>query len=187
MDGGWYDAGDFMKFGLPMGFTVYCLLKCYDAFPESTSFDDNNSWSAIGTKDNIPDILNEAKVGTDYLIKAVISASQVVRDVGNPAQDHQALTESGYANSDRLRNRTATNCDGADVPGFYAAALACMSVLYQKYDADYSTMCLQKAKDAYSFGKSHLKLCGNLPIDQATGKPFYYTDDYGFHQPPSTQ
>lgn len=43
VDGGWYDAGDFMKFGLPMGFAVYCLLKCYDAFPESTSFDDNNS------------------------------------------------------------------------------------------------------------------------------------------------
>jgi hypothetical protein len=178
IDGGWYDAGDFMKFGLPMGFAVYCLLKSYDAFPEETSFDDNNSWSAIGTKDNIPDILNEAKVGTDYLLKAVISSSQIVRDVGNAGQDHQALSESGYANSDRLRGRTAANCDGADVPGFYAAALACMSVDYKKYDSTYAAACLQKAKDAYSFAKSHLKVCGNLPIDGATGKPYYYDSTY---------
>jgi endoglucanase len=178
VDGGWYDAGDFMKFGLPMGFAVYCLLKCYDAFPEEASFDDNNSWGAVGTKDNIPDILNEAKVGTDYLLKAVVSSSQVVRDVGNAGQDHQALSESGYANSDRLRNRSAANCDGADVPGFYAAALACMSVLYKKYDSTYAAACLQKAKDAYSFAKSHVKVCGNLPVDGATGKPYYYDSLY---------
>jgi hypothetical protein len=178
VDGGWYDAGDFMKFGLPMGFSVYCLLKCYDAFPESTSYDDNNSWDAVGTKDNIPDILNEAKVGTDYLIKAVMSATKVVRDVGDAGADHKDLSESGYANSSRLQNRQAAECNGADVPGFYAAALACMSVLYKKYDSNYSATCLQKAKDAYSFAKSHQQLCGNLPIDGATGKPYYSTDMY---------
>ncbi|MBN1128082.1 MAG: glycoside hydrolase family 9 protein, partial [Chitinispirillaceae bacterium] len=34
LDGGWYDAGDFVKFGLPFGYATYCLLKGYDAFPE---------------------------------------------------------------------------------------------------------------------------------------------------------
>jgi len=77
-----------MKFGLPLGFAVYCMLKGYDAFPDVACYDDNNSWSVIGTKDNIPDILNEAKVGTDWMIKAVISASQVARDVGNGPTDH---------------------------------------------------------------------------------------------------
>jgi endoglucanase len=27
LDGGWNDAGDYIKFGMPLGFTVYCLHK----------------------------------------------------------------------------------------------------------------------------------------------------------------
>jgi len=52
-------------------------------------------------KRQYPDILNEAKVGTDWMIKAVISASQVARDVGNGPTDHGAMSESGYTNSTR--------------------------------------------------------------------------------------
>jgi hypothetical protein len=179
LDGGWYDAGDFMKFGLPLGFAVYCLLKGYDAFPDPACYDDLNSWSALGTKDNIPDILNEAKVGTDYLIKAVISSSQVAQTIGNGPTDHGALNgDDGYANSTRTAsNRPVRYCDGADVPGFYSAALALMSILYKPYDAAYSATCLQKAKDAYTFATGHLKTCSEQ-IDQATQAPFYSSTTY---------
>jgi len=61
LDGGFYDAGDFMKFGLPLGFAVYCMLKGYDAFPDVACYDDNNSWSVIGTKDNIPTFSTKLK------------------------------------------------------------------------------------------------------------------------------
>ena len=179
LDGGFYDAGDFMKFGLPLGFAVYCMLKGYDAFPDVACYDDNNSWSIIGTKDNIPDILNEAKVGTDWMIKAVISASQVVRDVGNGPTDHGAMSESGYANSTRTAsNRPVAYCDGADVPGFYAAALALMSILYKSYDATYSATCLTKATMAYTFGNSHLKTCAEQADPNNPGGYYYSTPTY---------
>ncbi len=178
LDGGWYDAGDFMKFGLPLGFSIYCLLKGYDVFPEATSYDDLNSWSAIGTKDNIPDILNEAKVGTDYLIKAVISSTQIVQTVGNGPTDHGAMTESGYGNSTRTySSRPVSYCAGADVPGLYAAALALMSILYKPYDATYAATCLQKAQAAYTFASGKSTVCTEQS-DPATGSPYYSSTTY---------
>jgi hypothetical protein len=170
-DGGWYDAGDFVKFGLPMGFSVYCMLKGYDAFTDPDCYSDNNSWSTIGTKDNIPDILNEAKVGTDYLIKAVISSSSIIRDIGTGTTDHQAITESGYGNSTRTySSRPATYCDGADVPAYYAAALALMSILYKPYSTTYSDSCLTKAKLAYTYASSKSAVC----TEQSDGSTTYY-------------
>lgn len=154
LSGGWYDAGDFVKFGLPFSSTVYILLKGYDVFPNGYS--DNDSWDKFDTKDNIPDILNEVKFATDYIIKAVINNSTVVYDVGDGDADHACGLGScgGPTNSSSVGNRPARLADGADVPGLYAASLALMSQLYRKYDSSYADSCLSKAKEAYQAGWS---------------------------------
>lgn len=156
LSGGWYDAGDFVKFGLPFGYSTYTLLKGYDVFPRA--YDDADSWDYKGAKDGIPDILGEVKLATDYLLKAVISDNMVVTDVGNAATDHQQLNESGYANSQRTSPRGASVATGADVAGLYAASLALMAKLYKPYDADYAAACLLKAKSAFTFGLAHQSL-----------------------------
>lgn len=190
---GWYDAGDFVKFGLNQGFSAYCLLKGYDVFPHG--YDDITSWDYKGAPDNIPDILGEVKLSTDYLQRAVVSASQIVVDVGNAATDHQGLTEDGYTNSARTSPRQVYTGAGADVAGIYAAALALMSNLYKKYDATYSAACLAKAKLAFQFGVAHPSLsteqdngsyystktykdkmaCGAVELYRATGDSTYLT------------
>jgi endoglucanase len=173
LDGGWYDAGDFVKFGLPFGYAAYCLLKGYDAFPEA--YDDKYKPDYSAGANGIPDILDEVKVATDYLCKAVISSSTIIRDVGDANADHQTLNESGYANSSRISNRATYLCDGSDVPGYYAAALALMSILYKKHDAAYATACLDKAKIAYAFGKSKGKLCS---AQKGGDKAFYVSETW---------
>ncbi|MDB5106197.1 MAG: Endo,4-beta-glucanase [Fibrobacteres bacterium] len=198
LSGGWYDAGDFVKFGLPLGYSVYTLLKGYDVFPNA--YDDLDSWDYKGAKDNIPDVLGEAKLATDYLIKAVISEGVVVTDVGNGAQDHQQLNESGYANSQRTSPRSATVGTGADVAGLYAASLALMAKLYKPYDSAYAAICLAKAKDAFKFGLLNQKLsvqqgnasyystktfadkmaCGAIELYRATGSVEYLTHAQAF-------
>lgn len=190
---GWYDAGDFVKFGLNQGFSAYCLLKGYDVFPHG--YDDITSWDYKGAPDNIPDILGEVKLSTDYLQRAVVSASQIVVDVGDAAADHQGLSEDGYANSARIPNRQVYTGAGADVAGLYAAALALMSKLYTKYDATYAAACLAKAKLAFQFGVAHPSLsteqnngsyystktykdkmaCGAVELFRATGDSTYLT------------
>jgi endoglucanase len=190
---GWYDAGDFVKFGLNQGFSAYCLLKGYDVFPHG--YDDITSWDYKGAPDNIPDILGEVKLSTDYLQRAVVSASQIVVDVGNAATDHQGLSEDGYTNSQRTSPRQVYTGAGADVAGLYAAALALMSKLYTKYDPTYATACLAKAKLAFQFGVAHPSLsteqdngsyystktykdkmaCGAVELFRATGDSTYLT------------
>lgn len=154
LSGGWYDAGDFVKFGLPFSTTVYILLKGYDVFPGGYS--DNDSWDKFDVKDNIPDILNEAKFATDYILKAVINNSTVVYDIGDGNADHACSLNGcgGPTNSSSIGNRPVRIADGADVPGLYAASLALMSQLYRKYDAKYADSCLTKAKEAYQAGWS---------------------------------
>lgn len=152
LSGGWYDAGDFVKFGLPFSSSVYILLKGYDVFPNAYS--DHDSWDKFDVKDGIPDILNEVKFATDYIIKAVINNNTVVYDIGDGDADHTCPLNGcgGPTNSSSVGNRPVRLADGADVPGLYAASLALMSQLYRKYDSTYADLCLKKAKEAYQAG-----------------------------------
>ncbi|MDG5815195.1 glycoside hydrolase family 9 protein [Chitinispirillales bacterium ANBcel5] len=141
LEGGWYDAGDFLKLGLPLGYTIYCLLKGYDVFPHSYDRGTNG----------IPNVLEEAKVGTDYLLKAIISETEVVMDLGDPNVDHMGMDESGPDNSQRTQSSRQRGrvADGVDVPAYYAASLALMSIVYREFDEDYADQCLEKAKQAF--------------------------------------
>jgi hypothetical protein len=123
------------------------------------SYDDLDSWDHKGKADGIPDILNEAKVGTDYLIKAVVSPTQIVLDIGNAPSDHGSpLLKAGtIIPTGSITGKSRLWADGADAPAWYSAALALMSKLYKSYDAAYSATCLQKAKDAFTFCTNHKK------------------------------
>lgn len=156
LSGGWYDAGDFVKFGLPFGFSIYALLKGYDAFPQG--YDDVDSWDYSGKSDGIPDILGEAKIATDYLLKAVVSQSLIITDIGNAVVDHGHMGEDGYANSNRTSPRQIYSNTGADIAGLYSASLALMAKLYQKHDPAYAARCLAKAEEAFKFGLLNTKL-----------------------------
>ncbi|HEX2956227.1 MAG TPA: glycoside hydrolase family 9 protein [Chitinispirillaceae bacterium] len=158
LDGGWYDAGDYVKFGMNLGYTVYCLLKGFDYFPGGYSdefgFDHSNS------PNKVPDILDEVKFATDYLCKAVINENTVVLDVGDGNSDH-SLPITQRANNDAGRSGNDIKlCTGADIPLTYAACLALMSTLYRKYDATYADKCLDKAKVAFAFGKKKVDAGG---------------------------
>jgi endoglucanase len=139
LDGGWYDAGDYIKFGMNLGYAVYALLKGYDVFPGSYA------------GNPVPDVLVQAKFATDYLCKAVIDANTVVLDVGIASEEHATW---GVTNASGRSGNKIRLCDGGDIPATYAACLALMSILYRKHDAKYADDCLAKAKMAFTFAKN---------------------------------
>ncbi len=182
LDGGWYDAGDYVKFGMNLGYTVYCLLKGYDFFPGGYSDDYKFDHSSGANK--IPDILDEVKFATDYLCKAVIDSNTIVLDVGNANNDHNLpITQRADDPTGRSGDREIFLCTGADIPLTYAACLALMSTLYHKYDSTYSKLCLTKAKAAFAFGKKKVEAGGenNLYCKPQGDFYVYATDDNGVY------
>jgi hypothetical protein len=160
VDGGWYDAGDYVKFGMNLGYSVYCLLKGYDVFP--SGYSDKYNFDHSSTPNNVPDILDEVKFATDYMCKAIINDNTIILDVGIAQSEHGAMVR---ADDPQGRNSgEMITCSGADIPLTYAACLALMSTVYREFDAAYADQCLAKAKVAFNFGKKKIDAGGDANL-----------------------
>lgn len=188
LSGGWADCGDFPLFGQTFFYSAYVLLKAYDAFPagfpdmyhgfDYSDYARTGVWDQNGgSPDGIPDLLQEAKYATDWLIKATPDAKTFYyqKGTGGAGQygQHKYWVTSGYysktykvaegGESDGSRpilklgatsgfsGEQAKN-DGS-MPSFAAAALAIMARVYRKYDASYADTCLKHARFAFDFAK----------------------------------
>ncbi|HNY32070.1 MAG TPA: glycoside hydrolase family 9 protein [Fibrobacteria bacterium] len=187
LTGGWFDCGDFPLFGQSFFNSAYTLAKAYDAFP--TGFPDQyhgfdysdyaaakDYTYAASQPDGIPDLLQELKYATDWIIKATPDANTFYfqkgqGDAGSYGQHAHWVTSSYYSvtypqinggEKDKGRpifklgksNGIGDNVvnDGS-MPSFAAATLAIMSRIYRKFDAKYADTCLAHAKIAFEFAK----------------------------------
>ncbi|KAL8090725.1 hypothetical protein AgCh_039971 [Apium graveolens] len=152
--GGYYDAGDNLKFGLPMAFTTTML-----------------AWSVIEFGNSMQNQLENARAtvrwGSDYLLKAAtaIPGSLYVQ-VGNPYNDHQCWERPEDMDTSRDVYKVSSNNPGSDVAAETAAALAASSIVFNVTDPSYSAKLLQTAiNDELLWGASW--------IYQATQNPTY--------------
>lgn len=80
VQGGWYDAGDHLKFTLTTSYTIYHLLLAYQVAPEI--FEKRHSTS------DLPDILDEIRHGLTYLLKLWPDRDTFIVQVGDSG-DHK--------------------------------------------------------------------------------------------------
>lgn len=188
LSGGWADCGDFPLFGQTFFYSAYTLLKAYDAFP--TGFPDmydgfdysdyaaSKNWKqAGGSPDGIPDLLQEVKYATDWIIKATPNAQTFyfqkgTGGTGNYGQHalwvtsgFYSATENSIDGGEKDKSRPVLKLgqssgfgdavinDGS-MPSFAAAALAIMARVYRKYDPAYADTCLAHARMAYQYAKN---------------------------------
>ncbi|KAL4389448.1 endoglucanase 5-like [Arachis hypogaea] len=138
--GGYYDAGDHVKFGLPMAYSVTML-----------------AWGAIEFRKEITDLnqmghtLWAIKWGTDYFLKAHPQPNVLWGQVGDGASDHYCWERA----EDMTTSRTAYKVDeehpGSDIAGETAAALAAASIAFKPYNSSYSSLLLIHAKQLFTF------------------------------------
>ncbi len=201
LSGGWYDAGDHVKVTLSIAYASYVMLKAYDAFP--SAFADNDSQRYEGAPNGIPDVLDEARYATDYLVKAHISETELVGMIGNAQMDHSqwvgcAAQEALPANMGG-RPRPVSLDANADVAGITAASLAIMSRLYRPFNAEladsyqtHATQIYQIAKDNQSGSNPGLygqngdawfdeMLSGAAEMYRLTSEQAYLTDALDFN------
>jgi hypothetical protein len=181
LTGGWFDCGDFVKFGQTEFYSAYMLLLGYSEFP--AGYDDKYSadyqgyigsgdytWEGNkGIPNGIPDILDEVKYATDFFMKCVRSNSVFYYQVGNGNYDHKhwctssvkstlPLADGGEAEGPRAVSKASGKT--TSMTALCGASLAAMSRLYKKYDSAYASQCLEKAKVAYDYVMNTTK--GNL-------------------------
>lgn len=140
--GGWHDAADYIKFLNTTAYSAYMLLFSYEFAPEKFSFDTN--------RNNVPDILEEARIGLDWLLRAQIEPGKFITQVQD-LRDH----EVGWRmpEDDPLQfDRPGFIGTGKNIIGVYSAALAIGSRIWKEKfnDSEYSEKLLSSALSAYN-------------------------------------
>jgi hypothetical protein len=145
MRGGHYDAGNYLKFTLTEAYLVWHLLTAYQENPSLFT----KTESASG----LPDILDEAKHGLDYLAKTFPDNNTFVIQVGN-GDDHNEVWR--MPDMDKLEGKRPALCALSRVHmGSAAAALALGAQVFQRLDADAATIYGDKAKAIYARAKQN--------------------------------
>ncbi|ERN03163.1 hypothetical protein AMTR_s00003p00121890 [Amborella trichopoda] len=140
--GGYYDAGDNVKFGLPMAFTATML-----------------SWSILEFGGLMRGELQNAKTAlrwaTDYLLKATAHPGTIYVQVGDPNKDHACWERPEDMDTPRTVYKIDANNPGTEVAAETAAALASASLVFRKSDPSYSKLLRNRAIGVFDFGDKH--------------------------------
>ncbi|MCL2208250.1 MAG: glycoside hydrolase family 9 protein, partial [Fibromonadales bacterium] len=168
--GGWFDCGDHVLFGQTFFYSAYMLALAYEMFPKGfrdlyhgndySDYAESKNWSMAGGKPNTtPDLLEELKYATDWIIKATPDENTFYYQKGDGDKDHKYWVTAGFMStlpnndggeSDKPRDISKNPEDGV-MASFAASTLAIMSKIYRKYDAEYADSCLKHAKNAYGY------------------------------------
>ena len=143
LTGGWYDAGDNVKFNLPMAYSAAML--GWSVYEDKASYEQSGQLEYV---------LGDIKWVSDYLIKCHPEKEVFYYQVGDGNADHSWWGPCEVMTMNRPSYKVTKDNPGSAVVGEAAAALAVASIVYKDIDKDYSALCLEHAKSLYAFADS---------------------------------
>ena len=167
LEGGYFDAGDHVKFGQPMAASINMLawggVEYTDAYKQVGQFDE---------------LLEAVKWGTDYFLKAhetkggKTSKLWVQVGEGGVANDHGYWGAPETVEQHTTRRAFAIDPahPGTDVAALTSSALASASMLFRGVDNAYADKLLKNAKQLYNFAETYQ---GKYSDSVAAANPFY--------------
>lgn len=164
LTGGWYDAGDHVKFNLPMAYSQTML-----------------AWSVYEAEDALADsgqldyILDSIKWVSDYLIKCHPSANVFYYQVGNGNTDHSWWGPAEVMQMNRPSYKVDMASPGSTVVAEAATALASAALVFADRDPAYASTCIRHAKELYAFAESTKSDSGYIAAEG------FYTSHSGFY------
>lgn len=146
LTGGWHDAGDYTKFLNTTAFATYMLLFSYEFDNAKFGFDTNNNGA--------PDILEEARIGLDWLLRCNYQNKLLAVQVQD-LRDHDVGWR--MPEKDTLRfDRPAFLGIGKNLIGIYVSALAIGSRIWREkfFMDEFADNLLTVAENFYSLRNS---------------------------------
>lgn len=188
--GGWHDAGDQLKYLLTGSNATARMLLAYELEP--TKFDDRTDRLGHPLPNGVPDVLDEARWGLDWIFRLHPSPKELYHQVADD-RDHNEwkmpdrdTSDYGWGpNSYRvvyaadgkpqgLRKYKSESTGLANLAGRCAAAMAQAHRIWQR-DLDdplFAARCLQAARELYALGKSH----EGFQQGNSYGAPYRYAE-----------
>nr|AGP76413.1 endo-beta-1,4-glucanase 2 [Microtermes pallidus] len=164
LTGGYYDAGDFVKFGFPMAYTATVLawgLVDYEA-----------GYTSAGALD---DGRKAVKWATDYFTKAHTTPTEFYGQVGRGDFDHSYWGRPEDMTMSRPAFKIDASNPGSDLATETAAALAATSIVYKTVDPSYSNNLITHAKQLFDFANNYR---GKYSDSITDARSYYSSSDY---------
>jgi hypothetical protein len=184
--GGWHDATDYLQYSTTTANATYHLLAAYRDFPGI--FSDTKNASGLDGKNNIADVMDEAKWGLDWLLKMHPKPDWIFNQLGDD-RDHSGMRlpklDSAYGKGyerpvyfcngkPQMRGKFMNNTTGAaSTAGKFAAAFALGSVMFNKIDNSFAAKLLEKSGTALDIGR---KMPGAAQTASVLS-PYIYAED----------
>jgi endoglucanase len=138
--GGWYDAGDHVKFGFPMAASVTLLAMGAVEYRQ-----------AYVQSGQLTHLLNNLRFVNDYFIKAHTAPNELYGQIGAGGTDHAWWGPAEVMQMARPSFRITASCPGSDLAGETAAAMAASSMVFRPTDPGYADTLLMHAQQLYNF------------------------------------
>lgn len=167
--GGYYDAGDHVKFNFPLAFTMTVLAW--------GGIDNEAGYKRAGQYNYL---LQAIKWGTDYLIKCHTKKDEYYFQVGDGVLDHAFWGRAEKMRMARPSFKVDKQKRGSDVAGEAAAALASASILFKKTNRNYSNLLLRHARElfdlAYNYQGTYTQDSNGFDWERV--RKYYYSNSY---------
>lgn len=187
--GGWHDASDYLQYVTTSANAVYQMLFAYSQYPEA--FDDRYQANGEEGANGIPDILDEAKWGLDWLVRMNPDKDTYFNQLADD-RDHIGMTIPTEQKADygwgAGKERPVYWCSGepqglrqhknrstglASTMGKYASSFSLGAKVLSKYYPDFARLLERKAADAYQMGVKHPGVCQTA----CCVSPYFYEED----------
>jgi hypothetical protein len=186
--GGWHDATDYLQYTTTSANAIYQLLFAWQQNPQV--YQDEYQVNGLKGKNGIPDILDEARWGLEWLVKMNPAKDEMYNQIADD-RDHRGfrLPNKDTANYDLGRlNRPVYFVTGksqglaqyknrttgvSSVAAKFASSFALGAEVFKKLDASFAEKLQEKSLEAWTFAKSDLGNCQTACVVS----PYFYEED----------
>lgn len=188
--GGWHDAGDQLKYLITGSYATCHMLTAYELYPDR--FEDHTNALGQPMANGIPDVLDEARWGLDWILKLHTTPDQLIHQVADD-RDHIGWKMPDQDNSDfgwgknsyrvayfatgapqGLREHKSLATGVANLAGRSAAALAQGARIWEKLgDSVFAAKCALAAKTLYQLGREKQ----GFQQGNSYGAPYRYNEE----------